>query len=700
MLERCFKRRRGFLAFAAVSLLSAPVRPDELNVGPGQPFTAIQAAIDAAQPSDIVIVAPGTYKEAIDFGGKAITVKSKGDRAATIIDATGLAKTSTVSFKSGETASSVLEGFTITGGSGTPSTAGSTTLLGGGIYIASIPAVTTPPSPAVPTTPVIRNCLIKGNTANQGAGVLLKNADVGATIENCEISGNNAAAGGAGAGINISLTGTKTNPVTIKSTTIKDNIIKSGNGGGVYVSGGNQNAVISITDCTITGNICGTLATPAGDGGGLYLGTAPVVLTGGEISGNSATNGGGLVLLSQGAKSSISGTKDSYLPITNNKASAGGGALHSPSGTTEVISYIHVEGNTSGTAGGGAMLMSGGTPTFESCEFVGNTTGEDGGAFRYIASGAAGSKGKFNACLFSNNHCTGSGGAIYVSSSNALPVIISNCVFTANKSDGDGGAIYCKAPNATSIMKVFYTTIFKNQAGATASMVGGIKFDASTSTALIYDSILWGNIPLDYDSTHGAVAQIDYCDVGTVATPAAIARGSMFSLDPEFVNATAVPPDLHLKDDSQVLALGKVSTDADLKAITKDFDGNDRPGPTEFQDLGAYLVARAPVEKPLFIRGFCRQKDAALNLSAANLDITEPIFLLRWLFANPGNYAPGCQKACDADDNGKLDLNDAVYVLNYLFHSPGPAPKAPFPAKGEDTSPDTLPCDDYKTLFP
>ena len=108
----------------------------------------------------------------------------------------------------------------------------------------------------------------------------------------------------------------------------------------------------------------------------------------------------------------------------------------------------------------------------------------------------------------------------------------------------------------------------------------------------------------------------------------------------------------------------------------------------------------APVEKPVFVRGFCRQKDAALVLNGANLDITEPIFLLRWSFANPGNLVPGCQKSCDADDNGKIDINDAVYVLNYMFHVPGPAPKAPFPAKGEDPNPDVLPCDDWKTLWP
>ena len=55
----------------------------------------IQAAIVAANPGDVVIVAPGTYPEAINFLGKAITVRSTdpndiGVVLNTIIDGAGV----------------------------------------------------------------------------------------------------------------------------------------------------------------------------------------------------------------------------------------------------------------------------------------------------------------------------------------------------------------------------------------------------------------------------------------------------------------------------------------------------------------------------------------------------------------------------------------------------------------------------------
>ena len=97
-------------------------------------FPKIQGAISSSSvvDGDTVIVRSGTYEENIDFSGKDVVVKGADGAAVTVIDGGKL--DSVVTFQSGETAAAVLEGFTLTNGSGTVS--GSKT-YGGGVYCLS-----------------------------------------------------------------------------------------------------------------------------------------------------------------------------------------------------------------------------------------------------------------------------------------------------------------------------------------------------------------------------------------------------------------------------------------------------------------------------------------------------------------------------------------------------------------------------------
>ena len=106
----------------------------------------IQAGIDVATDGDTVLVADSIYYENINFKGKAITVASQfimdGDTShisKTIIDGsqfTDWKRGSTVLMESGEDTTSVLMGFTITGGSGTEVTRGTwTAYFGAGVNI-------------------------------------------------------------------------------------------------------------------------------------------------------------------------------------------------------------------------------------------------------------------------------------------------------------------------------------------------------------------------------------------------------------------------------------------------------------------------------------------------------------------------------------------------------------------------------------
>jgi hypothetical protein len=92
-------------------------------------YSTIQTAIDSAVPGDTVLVAPGRYYENIRFKGKGIVVASQfartrnsADIERTIIDGSRPAHPDTgtvVRFVNQEDSTAVLEGFTITGGTGT-----------------------------------------------------------------------------------------------------------------------------------------------------------------------------------------------------------------------------------------------------------------------------------------------------------------------------------------------------------------------------------------------------------------------------------------------------------------------------------------------------------------------------------------------------------------------------------------------------
>ena len=140
-------------------------------------YTTIQAAIDAAANGDTVIVADGTYTGLgnwdIDFLGKAITVKSLNGPANCIIDGNGISYRRAFYFHSGETNSSVIDGFTITNFK--------VEYRGGGIYCND-------------ASPLIKNCTIKNcqsfcmATEEAFGGAIFSSA--GTIIEKCTFLNN------------------------------------------------------------------------------------------------------------------------------------------------------------------------------------------------------------------------------------------------------------------------------------------------------------------------------------------------------------------------------------------------------------------------------------------------------------------------------------------------------------------------------
>ncbi len=209
-----------------VALLSVPVFAADLWV-PGS-YPTIQAAINAAGPTDTVVILDGTYSGLgnydINFGGKAITVRSEsGDPSQCIIDCQQQGRGFV--FESGEGADSVLQGVTITNG---------LEYYGGGIECEA-------------SSPTIRNCVIVGNTATIGGGI---DCFMGSpTIFNCVISDNVADGAfegdGDGGGIECE-----------SSSAIITNCLIRGNNAGHW--GGGVDCLGSqaiITNCTIVDNV-------------------------------------------------------------------------------------------------------------------------------------------------------------------------------------------------------------------------------------------------------------------------------------------------------------------------------------------------------------------------------------------------------------------------------------------------------------
>ncbi len=174
------------LGLAAATLAPVARAGGELHV-PSQ-FATIQAAIDAAAPGDVVVVANGVYtgdgNRDLSFGGKAITVRSAGGAERCTIDCGSApgAPYRAFLFENGETREAVVEGFTIINGD-TPPGAISDPFNGGGIRI-------------LDCSPTIRGCVFRDNNAACWGGGVYAGSGGSPLIEQCVFDNNTADDGG------------------------------------------------------------------------------------------------------------------------------------------------------------------------------------------------------------------------------------------------------------------------------------------------------------------------------------------------------------------------------------------------------------------------------------------------------------------------------------------------------------------------
>ena len=316
---------------------------------------------------------------------------------------------------------------------------------------------------------------ITGNTTTQrGGGVCVTGTNSKFNMYGGTITDNTATKGGGGvyvSGGTFTMNGNAS--VTSNRATDRDN----GTGGGVYVVDGtftmNDNA-------SITGNT----ATSTDGGVGVYTTstTATFTMNGGTISGNTATNGGGVGVYGTGSAFATNGS--AFImnggAISGNTATNNGGGVYvSKSGTFEMHNSASVTGNTASdnTAdqgnGGGVYVYSGTFEMNDTASVSGNTaTNSKSENTTYGGGVYVSSNGTFNmngeATSVSNNTATNNGGGVYVSKSGTFNM---NGNASIKSNTGNGVCVGERATFTVSSAPTVTGNTVKNTVGNAASNV-------------------------------------------------------------------------------------------------------------------------------------------------------------------------------------------------------------------------------------
>jgi len=473
--------------------------PDTIHV-PGD-LATIQAAIDSASNGNIVLVDDGTYQENINFNGKAITVASHffmdsdtSHISNTIIDgsqSTNSDSGSVVSFLSGEDTTSVLYGFTITGGTGFWKEA-LNTRGGGGILI-------------IYSGAKIQYNIIEKNT--------------------CITTRTNSAALGGGIAV---YADTADFQVIIENNTIRNDTISTdewSGGGGLYYGNTEgriyNNTIINNACFSVNNNVVGGGVTIAQDTTYNYK---SVIFSNNTIRGNLARNystnwwsiGGGISTWGSGIiVSNNLITENKTRTMSNNRCIGAG--LH----TNAAVENVSINNNiiTNNTYVGGNCNGGGACIRYPFPEVRNNTISYNqatlGGGL-HIGLHQSGKKGdykltgqesrstnmiraserQFSFTKNNNNNLKKS------TNKEIIYSLVSNNIISHNSATSAGGAILIRNSNDIQILNNTIT-------GNTSSVAGGIY--SFNSNSIVMNTILWGDT-----STSGGNNEILVSGGGTV----------------------------------------------------------------------------------------------------------------------------------------------------------------------------------------
>ncbi|MCA9284786.1 MAG: hypothetical protein KDA22_06210 [Phycisphaerales bacterium] len=333
MLHRRSTCLAALLGSTAMVTSAAPA--SVINVPADAPTITI--AINIANSGDEIVVAPGTYFEALNLNGKTLAIHSTDGPETTIVDGFGQFKP-VIRIITGEGPSTLISGFTIRNGVATAAAPGD---RGGGIYCNL-------------TSPTIENCILMGNQAIVGGGFYANGGTP--TLVGCQFIDNSATSsvGDGGAAYLNATTANFTDCSFLENSAARiGGAVRLASSSGIY------------TRCEFVGNQAGT------NGGATdFNGTTSLSYFGCRFTGNSAGALGGAVVSATG---SVPAPAFSNCIFDGNMATTTGGAVHIANGAKAELNNCTLAGNTSGGSGGAIFSTGSGAATVRNCIVWGNT---------------------------------------------------------------------------------------------------------------------------------------------------------------------------------------------------------------------------------------------------------------------------------------------------------------------------------------